>query len=1171
MFRTPLKQGETINLSNRTYTVNEVIGDGSTCIVYSAYYIDDMRLSHQVNIKECYPYNAEITRNGQTFIWNSAEEKSKKLNEFRTAYEKLMKCQNGNFTAHAFDICECNETLYIILDANDGTTFDKVTTDSVVDILKTVKLLTHAVNNYHKNGYLHLDIKPSNFLVYPRPSEHIVLFDVDTVTSIEDIKTGNIYGVSYSDNWAAPEQKQGKANKLCPATDIYAIGAILFEKIFERNVSAEDSGVFADWEFDNEKFDNINPKIKRLLRNIFKKTLSANIKRRYQSADILLADLDETIKTAENNIYLTPSNIQSTVNFVGRKTELERIHQEFSNGHRLVFLHGVGGIGKTEIAKMYAQTHRNYYDNIIFLKHHENTTLMELMSEIRIENFDGSDKEHQRKLNSLLNENVLVIVDNFDIEIGTDNGLNELLKTKAQILVSTRTDFSEVYSGDAIQIEIGKLPCDELTRLFMSNAHMTALTKEAEIYLPEIFETIDYLTYATELLAKQVYASGITIEKLYNKIKNGLSTLSLAENITTNKDDNLIKGNSLNILRAVFKVADLSEAQKQVLRDMYILNFINVTKNVYRKIALTPRNSYTIEYKFDKHNDFSLTQVQTAEEVCALMPNTTLDAFNSLAELGYLSEQNGVYFLHKVLEEVISIDLKPTLENCLAVRNYATEVIKELSFDGLIFPEYPADAEIAEEEHYGKFLMKLFKNLTISTEIEYLLHLYFIYNWHLNMCEEYPSYLENSDVFSSIKKLNYAIKDSQNLKLQYVAYHTLLEIMYYNFIDYSPLDIINHNLSTEIITEQIEYFEKLFVAALQTAKKTNIKDLEIAIYDCVAPGRYPTDIPQSIINIIQKEAPDLLKNYLKEQDEYIFLENINHKRDNKIPLTPAEEIRLEKWRKEHFPISTTSKDAENEDNNDWYDKLLCDFNKADDKESVARTVYEDNSIPTIKKVDLLNEFLNSILGTVVSFAKSSNVEKTQNFKEQAKNILAMLDNFLYPYSKWEDEDDDNTPDIFIYRDSHLCYTILAIISDDEESYLNCIDTLVNSDISFIEEDYDEDEEYFHNSGTGPEILKLYDVCQKLNRYRYIMPFLIKELEYFWEQQELNGHDLNKFGRNHYIKLEILSEAAIRASNELQNDNPELSNEYLDIHIRTEKLLKAITHKTFDFKPDPKED
>ena len=56
MFRTPLKQGETINLSNRTYTVNEVIGDGSTCIVYSAYYIDDMRLSHQVNIKECYPY-----------------------------------------------------------------------------------------------------------------------------------------------------------------------------------------------------------------------------------------------------------------------------------------------------------------------------------------------------------------------------------------------------------------------------------------------------------------------------------------------------------------------------------------------------------------------------------------------------------------------------------------------------------------------------------------------------------------------------------------------------------------------------------------------------------------------------------------------------------------------------------------------------------------------------------------------------------------------------------------------------------------------------------------------------------------------------------------------------------------------------------------------------------
>ena len=41
----------------------------------------------------------------------------------------------------------------------------------------------------------------------------------------------------------------------------------------DRRVEASDLGVFADWDFESEKFENINPKIKRVLRNIFKKTL----------------------------------------------------------------------------------------------------------------------------------------------------------------------------------------------------------------------------------------------------------------------------------------------------------------------------------------------------------------------------------------------------------------------------------------------------------------------------------------------------------------------------------------------------------------------------------------------------------------------------------------------------------------------------------------------------------------------------------------------------------------------------------------------------------------------------------------------------------------------------------------------------------------------------------
>lgn len=282
MKRVPLNQGDKINLNNREYTIDTVIGDGATCIVYSAYYEDNLGLPHRVNIKECYPYNADVIREGETLVWMSENERIQKPLSFTTTYKKLMNNQKGNYIVHAFDIGRCNETLYIVMDANDGVTFDNDNANNLSDILTTVKLLAYVVGEYHKNGYLHLDIKPSNFLVYPRPSDHIILFDMDTITPIKDIKSGKVQVCSYSDDWAAPEQKQGKINKLCPATDIYAIGAVLFEKVMGRQVECGDSCLFAEWEFDGDLFEDVNPKIKRLLSNIFRKTISANIKCRYQ-------------------------------------------------------------------------------------------------------------------------------------------------------------------------------------------------------------------------------------------------------------------------------------------------------------------------------------------------------------------------------------------------------------------------------------------------------------------------------------------------------------------------------------------------------------------------------------------------------------------------------------------------------------------------------------------------------------------------------------------------------------------------------------------------------------------------------------------------------------------------------------------------------------------------
>ena len=551
MVRIPLKQDENLQLNNRQYTIDKVIGRGATCIVYSAYYKDSINHRHYVNIKECYPHNVGITRKGQMLCWKSLEEKSQHIAEFHKAYDKVMLCQNGNYTVHAFDIFENNNTGYIIMDANEGATFDKSPVNSVVEVLKTVKLLAHAVGNYHNNGYLHLDIKPSNFLVYPQPSEHIVLFDMDTVTSIQNLTSGNVKHIPYSDNWAAPEQKQNKISKLCAATDIYAIGAILFEKIMGRSIEADDMSVFADWEFEGEKFDKRNPKIKRLLRTIFHKTLSANIKRRYQSCDELIAALDEAISVSSVKTFIVPSYIQSK-NFIGRRNDLEEIKTLLANQNN-IFVYGFAGTGKTEFAREYAIQNIKEFDTIVFCRY--NGSLISSLQRIPVANFEDYKENFKFEFEKLCNDDrLLIILDNFDVDADSEqDDLEYFLNLNCKKIITTRTNFSSRNDAEIYHLEC--LAFDDALELFKFHSKIHEFSNEDILEIKKIFTRVAYNTLFICRLAKEISSRGLTISKLaINVMTNLLKNVGKAE---VYKDGKVSNTTIYDLAKSLFKLDEL--------------------------------------------------------------------------------------------------------------------------------------------------------------------------------------------------------------------------------------------------------------------------------------------------------------------------------------------------------------------------------------------------------------------------------------------------------------------------------------------------------------------------------------------------------------------------------------------------------------------------------------
>lgn len=581
--RTYLLPGSIIASEQKEYTIGSVLGEGATCVVYDASCTNLSGFRHKVRLKECYPYFADISRSAEILIWNSSEEQERCLEKFRASYEKLNYFQNTdqlrNSTVYSTDLFAANNTLYSIMNASSGKTFADDDNYNPEHILKIILALTRTISVYHHSGYLHLDIKPENFLVLPETDELIILFDLDTITSLDNLRNGRITSLSVSREYAPPEQKLRELHKISEATDLYGIGAVLFEKFMGRCVGNEDIGLFADWTFEGSLFDQVNPKFKRQLREIFSKTLSANPKCRYQSAEQLAAALEDAVNTVHAGTPYLLSNVPEPVSyFKGRTEELQTISESFSKGIRNVFLHGMGGIGKSELAKKYA-AQQNQYDAVLFLRYDDN--LEPLLQTVDIRNFEGSPQEKLSVLKRVLqNQNVLLILDNFDTDPENDEYFEDFLTLSADKLITTRTDMTEYAFVSSVQTEVAELKQHELIALFEASAQLTLSSDDRDILL-RILKRIDDYTLLVPILAQQMLKSRWTVGELESHLNEGLQNFADTEKILFRKDGRSARMTTLNMMRAVFRMTDLTPIEKQVLENMYFLRFMKLNLRVY--------------------------------------------------------------------------------------------------------------------------------------------------------------------------------------------------------------------------------------------------------------------------------------------------------------------------------------------------------------------------------------------------------------------------------------------------------------------------------------------------------------------------------------------------------------------------------------------------------------
>jgi len=250
------------------------LGQGGMGIVYRARHIE---LNSDVAVK----------------FLNVGEEADRFLHEARTMARLS---HPGIVRIHHVDTS--GDTPYMVMDLIHGETLARVIRLERIPPRRGLQLcaqLCRIIAYAHSKDVIHRDLKPGNIMLVPDdPSWELRVMDFGLAKHHDTnlTRSGSILGTP---GYMSPEQAQGWRESIGPRSDVYSIGAVLYEMLTGMPPFSGDSIpeiLYKVVHTDPLSPRQLNPTVDRYAEAICLKALDKEPRRRYQTSDEMASDID---------------------------------------------------------------------------------------------------------------------------------------------------------------------------------------------------------------------------------------------------------------------------------------------------------------------------------------------------------------------------------------------------------------------------------------------------------------------------------------------------------------------------------------------------------------------------------------------------------------------------------------------------------------------------------------------------------------------------------------------------------------------------------------------------------------------------------------------------------------------------------------------------------------